>query len=440
MLGGCGGRSVLPRVLYIAIGTNSDQTINAELHREFTERLTQLAKGFQRLHPHTSFQFSVYPEGELIAEMGRRHQAGLEPDLLFVNGDTAVELLRAGLAEPFPASAELLASLEPLELARMRTSQGELAGLPVLSQVQVSCFNRSRLARAPASVEDLLAASASGHPVGLSVDFTNLFWSAGSLGALPGIARALRGGQPSPLERQQIERWLAWLQDASSQQWVTFYGSQQSVEREFRAGRVDWLPCRSTALPQLRQALGSRLGVAPLPTGPGGAQASPINRLRVWALGSNSTPSSRRLAIAFGHYSVNPLVQRDLTLGSQTVLPANRYVRVPVQSSSTLRAMATAGQQGRLSNRLLPLLRAQDPRRERLETVIRNVVFGEMGPAGASDQLIAILRNPQAGATQRPGGQGLFTQGLFGEGLFGQKLPGKMNSRPEALGQEQRWR
>ena len=403
-LSSCSYRSALPQVLYIAIGTNPDQTINGALHREFADRMSQLEKGFQRLYPHTTFQFSVYPEGELIGEMRHRHRAGLEPDLLFVNGDTAQELLNAGLVKPFPASGEQLASFDPLELARMRNAKGELAGLPVLSQVQVSCFNRSRLAQAPTSVQELLAASASGHPVGLSVDVANLFWTAGSLRALPGINRALEGDQPSAAERQQIERWLAWLQNASSQQRVTFYGSQSSIEAQFRAGRIDWLPCRSTALPQLRQALGSRLGVAPLPDGAGGAQASPINRLRVWALGGNSTPASRRLAIAFSRYSVNPLVQRDLTVDSQTVLPANRFVQVPVMSSSVLRAMVTSAQQGRQSNRLLPLLGSGDPRRARLQPVVNALVFGEMKPAAAASDLIAILRNRQP---QPAGGRGL---------------------------------
>ena len=47
---------------------------------------------------------------------------------------------------------------------------------------------------------------------------------------------------------------------------------------------------------------------------------------------------------------MNPLSQRNLTLGSQVVLPANRFVNVPVSSSAVLSAMVTSAQQGSQTN------------------------------------------------------------------------------------------
>lgn len=393
LLGGCGSLAKAPNLLYLSVGVNPDQAIDAEVLTDTRQRLDALKAGYRQLHPQTHFQFSLYPEQQLATAIRRRSRAGLGPDLLLVNGDTALQLLAAGLVEPFPAGRVNLKQFRSEELQRVRGPGGALAGLPLLVQTQVACFNRRRLKRAPATLDQLLAASAAGHPVGLSMEGFNLFWSVGSLGALEGFNQAIAGQDPTTAQRQGLTRWLAWLQSASAQQRVTFYPSQPTAEAEFRAGRLDWLPCRSTAVPQLRQALGPALGVAPLPSGPGG-DSTPINRLRVLALGTSSSPKGRERALAFSRFSVNPLSQRNLTLGSQVVLPANRFVKVPVASSGELEAMVTSAQQGSGTNRLLELMHSNDPRVQRIQTLLTELVFGETPPPQASQALIAILRDP----------------------------------------------
>ena len=264
--------------------------------------------------------------------------------------------------------------------------------MPFLVQTQLACFNRRRLPAAPATLEQLLDTSAKGYPVGLTMEAYNLFWTVGSLGAVDAIDTAAAGRQPSGAQQQAIERWLTWLQNANSQQRVTFYSSQSSAEAEFQAGRLDWFPCRSASIPRLRKALGDGLGVAPLPRGEGG-DPSPINKLRVLALGTNTSHSSRERALAFSRFSVNPLSQRSLTLDSQVVLPANRFVGVPVSSSAVLSAMVTSAQQGNQTKTLAELMHSNDPRMAEIQTLLTTLVFGEMQPTKAGQSLVAILRN-----------------------------------------------
>jgi arabinogalactan oligomer / maltooligosaccharide transport system substrate-binding protein len=116
-----------------------------------------------------------------------------------------------------------------------------------------------------------------------------------------------------------------------------------------------------------------------------------MNELRLWSLGRNSSRSGRARALAFSRYSLNPLSQRNLTLGSLVVLPANRFVQVPVQSSSILQAMVTASLQGRQTDQLVAKFQADDPRSDALQTLVNRVVFGEERPAMAASQAIAIL-------------------------------------------------
>ena len=168
-----------------------------------------------------------------------------------------------------------------------------------------------------------------------------LLWSVGSLGALPAFEHIVRGHTIGPADRQAIRTWLSWLKQAGTLQRMTVYPDQQSAEADLAAGRVAWIPCRSSALPSLGRRMGSSLAVAPLPDGDG-HRASPIKRLRVLALGRNSTARGRERSLAFGRYSVNPLTQRSMTLNSQITLPANRFVGVPVQSSQTLAKIGRA--------------------------------------------------------------------------------------------------
>jgi arabinogalactan oligomer/maltooligosaccharide transport system substrate-binding protein len=392
LLAGCGAGSNLPRVLYLAMGVNSDQTIDADLLDDTQQRLGELEAGYRQIHPNTNFQISLYPEKQLTWAMQRRNRAGLGPDLLLINGDTALRLLGEGLITPFPQTGFNLNLFEPEVLDRLRSQAGELAGLPVLVQTQVACFNRRRLPAAPATLDELLSTSAKGYPMGLPMEFSNLFWSVGSLGALEALETALAGRQPTRGQQQAIERWLGWLQNASNQQRITFYATQPSTEAEFLAGRLDWIPCRSTAIPRLRKALGAGLGVAPLPSGEGG-EPSPINHLRVLALGTNSSQGSRERALAFSYFSVNALSQRNLTLGSQVMLPANRFVQVPLSSSAVLRAMVTSAQQGNQTNSLVELMHSNDARLAEIQALLTTLVFGEVPAATAGRQLVTILRN-----------------------------------------------
>lgn len=393
-LGSCGNGGRLPHVLYLAMGTNADQVINSQLRDETGERLEGLATGFRQLYPGTQFQLGLYPERDLTAAMRRRSRAGLAPDLLLVSGSEARALLDAGLVRAYPISAEQERLFAPEMLERLRNRKGQLAGLPLLVQAQVSCFNRQRLDRAPASLGELLAIGAAGHPVGLPVDLSNLIWTAGSLGAIPALTNGLAGRAVSAQQQGSLATWLGWLQQANSQQQVTFFADQPSAEAEFVAGRLDWIPCRSTALQRLKRALGGTLGIAPLPGGPGGP-ASPMNKLRVLALGTNSSARGRELALAFGHFAINPLNQRALTVGTQTLLPANRFVGVPVASSSALAAMEQANRDGRQMQQLIRLLDGKEERITRAQQLVTRLVFGELSPQEAATRLLQVLPGDQ---------------------------------------------
>jgi arabinogalactan oligomer / maltooligosaccharide transport system substrate-binding protein len=138
-LGGCTLGRELPNVIYVAIGANKDQIIDAELKQEFQVGLREVEARFRQIHPDTHFQFGLYPEDQMVEVMRQRSRSGLAPDLLLVNGDTALHLRQAGLVDPFPIRKDQLAIFNEEELGRLRSPDGQLAGLPVLVQTQLGC-------------------------------------------------------------------------------------------------------------------------------------------------------------------------------------------------------------------------------------------------------------------------------------------------------------
>lgn len=138
--------------------------------------------------------------------------------------------------------------------------------------------------------------------------------------------------------------------------------------------------------------MGGHLGVSPLPSGPGGLP-TPFSALQVWSLGVDSSPRQRQLALSLAELSLNPLVQRQLTLGTKMMLPANRFVPIPVASSGKLAAIEQAQRQFTQTTSLLVSPYSADRVQQVLpsiETVISQVVVGVMTPQQGSEALLRL--------------------------------------------------
>jgi maltose-binding protein MalE len=394
-IGGCQGRRLQPILrplegtLYIAVGV-SDDAIDGELQKEIRSRTAMLQTTFRTLQPRVRLQVEVFPEESLPNELRLRNSTGLSPDLLLVNESTARDLAREKLIDTVTFSPALLDQLDAGSVVRVRRSDGTLTGLPMELQPQVACFDRRRLRQSPATLTDLLAASAKGVEVGLSLDATSLAWTLGPLGAVDAVSSLLAGEPVTPLTRQGLANWLGWLRQADQQQHVTFFPTETELIKELAAGTLDWIPCRSINLTRVKASLGENLGVAPLPSGPFG-DASPITRERVLAFGVNSSPVQRQLALALARFAVSPLHQRDIVLRSQYVLPVNREVAPPVRSSSVVASMVEGRQQS-LRRATIRLIEASSrEQREAWQALLTRFLFDDLSEQDTLKGLIELL-------------------------------------------------
>ena len=399
-LQGCGLPGPLQRqTLIVYVDPPDTATLSKEsLHSAWDP----LLKAYQRLHPgvHLNFNFVVFQDQQLKEELRRRNSRGLGPDLIVIDASTANDLLNEGLISRIKVPADAQNSLQPWILSRVQVPGG-LAALPVALEPQLSCYNRARIARPPATLEELLQLAASGRRIGLSVFPKSIWWTTGPLGVNQALMQHLetqpgRGERINSNDQAAITTWLRWLREASLQSHVNFFNNDEDLLNGLSNGQLDWISCLSFNLPRLKRQMGDNLGVANLPAGPYGI-ASPDSLVRVVGFGVNSSPIQRQRAMELGLLQLNPLMQHLLTVNNQQSLPVNRFAQAPVASSAKLKALINAQEQFQQSSLFsqspLALNRLDNYSRE-LEALLTQVVVDVIGPEQASARLIKILRQP----------------------------------------------
>lgn len=383
-----------PVVLYVALSSMEEEPITRETSRQFHHRVLQMVAGFRRVHPNVVVQIVVYPEPALQRQIALRNRSGLGPDLIITSADQANALLARQLVDPMPITAQERQTIDPLLLARLRDERGRLAALPLLIQPQLACFDRRRQPQPIRSIAELSQRSLDGLRVGLSLALPDLIWSAGSFGAVSGLQAAAAGRPLEDRQAQALRAWLDWLQSTGGRLGISLEHDDFALRDGLRRGTLDWISCHSPDLPSLQRALGPHLGVSPLPGGVD-RPALQVRPLRVMALGRNSSPLQRQLAIALSHYSVRPLVQRSFVTRESVGLPVSRHPALSLGRGEALVAMRQALQWQEEDRAdavaLLSLLHRDDPRLKPLQDRLTALVFGAIDPWQAQRDLVRIL-------------------------------------------------
>ncbi len=358
-----------------------------------------LLRSFEQIDPSARLEMLMFSEREITPELRRRQARGLGPDLILLSAVQAQELYQQGLVRRLTLPAEVKDDLLPDVLGRVEVPGG-YAALPIARTPELACFNRRSMPTAPTTLAQLLTQAAAGRHVGLSLTPTGIWWTAGSLGADEALRRLVlrRRSDPTPVsatDRRAIERWLQWLAHAATQSHVNMFSDVHELTRGLMARQLDWIPCSSLSLKRLKDALGDDLGVAPLPSGPGGppSTASPV---RVLAFGLNSSKAQRRRAFELARLSLNPLIQRSLSLSNHEILPVNRHAPPPVDSSEVLKALVQS--QAQVNGDALESLNFSTSEVERLgrltEKLLTPMVVNLQSPEATTDAIIRELPQP----------------------------------------------
>ncbi|WP_186469633.1 extracellular solute-binding protein [Synechococcus sp. A18-25c] len=367
--------------------TTADSERDRKLLRQFQTSVREVVPGLQ-------LQPSLYTESSIEAELRRQTNSGLGPDLVISDARTIHALFEARLLDPVPLTKDQRQAVAPTLLKRLTNDQGQITGLPVSQSLQLACYDKSKLKTPPASLSELAKASSGESVFGIAQNFEDLYWSMGSFEAGPALVTSLRGQTPTAPETRQLVRWLGWLQDTSFQQNVIFLRDQPTLRRQLIQGRLNWISCWSTQLPQLREAMKEKLGVSVLPAGPVG-QATPVSKLQVWGLGRNSSQRQRASSEELMQFIVQPWAQKTWSLRYRTSYPVNPVAAAIVNSQipGTDDLYLMKSREGILiGDEIMASLDANPELNEGLQDIINDVIFGTESPAQAAGKIHQLLK------------------------------------------------
>ena len=391
LLSGCSRLSnELPVMLYLALVIDQDSMIETATQADFRRRIDLVVSDYRKINPNVNVQVALYKRADLIGELQRRNASDLGPDLVITDAPQAKQLITAGLTEALPKTEFKRQHTEESLWERVKLEDGRIAAQPMVIYPQIACFNRTVVKEPPTTLQALLQEGAAGARVGLPVNFSELLWTSGSLGALQSLGRAERGSRTSDEDITEILGWLTWLQRASAQRNITFFQDQGQLQNLLKQGELDWVSCNSNSLIRLGSEMGEKLGVSALPRGPAGAP-SPVNSVRVLALGANSSARQREVALNLARFITNPMVQRNLSLQSLAFLPVNPSVALPVKSSKTLATLV----QSRADSAEHEMELAQIAHHPELASIgsqtLVQLVFGTKTPRASTNSLLEAL-------------------------------------------------
>ena len=312
------------RSIVLKVAQASNENEQHSDHRFETER--KITKNFQQqlkeMQPGIKLHPSIYLEESLEKALKVQTNSGLGPDLVIADSNQALSLLALGLTDPIKLTKERQNLINPAALERVKTATGSLAGQPVSQYLQLACFDKRKLKKAPETLKELSEASGEGNIFGMVTNLQDLYWSLGSFGAGEALTASLAGKKATVEAHERLTNWMRWLKESSYQQNIVFLRNQAALRKAFIEGEMNWISCWSSQLPQLREKLKDHLGIAPLPSGEFG-RATPITRLQVWALGKNSSRRQRAESLNLLNFMVQPWAQKTYALRYRTAFPVN---------------------------------------------------------------------------------------------------------------------
>ncbi len=336
LLNGCTAIKA-PKTLFITFSAPRNYYENDT--KEIRSFIDTNTEAFQRSNPDIRIVYISYPDRHFFKQIESDRGLNLGPDLIVTEQSTAPKLLERKLSAILPEQQYFDSIYSPRIQSISKTTSGYTFA-PWIIDTQIACFNKSKIDKSPATINDLEVLSASGKKIGLASNPLELAWTAGTQGAISEfslLGRTTTGRESYPA----IKKWLKWIERAALYQNISFNKDSRELVTKFKKKELDWIPCWGGHLKDLKATMGHNLGVAALPNGET-TKAYPGFVSFGFALGVNSSPTQREMAMKFIKTDVNNIAQRKFQLNNIGLLAANKNVSIPPESSKALTAIDTA--------------------------------------------------------------------------------------------------
>ena len=326
-----------PKTLFITFGVS--ETRFKDESEELRIFLDRLFERFNHSNPNANIVYINYKSKNLIKQIERDNSIHLGPDVVITPQYLAEELLARNLTTSL-SNKQYFDSIYSSRIQADAKINNEYSFAPYLISTQIACFNSTTIKKSPSSIEELEKLSASGKKMGLSSQPYDLIWTAGTQGAISELS-SLGSQSVSDSTYPAIQKWLEWIETAALSQNMSFHRNSRDLAEKLENNELDWVTCYGEQLENLKKTMGNSLGVSALPNG-ATSKAFPTNRIYGFALGKNSSPIQREMAMKFIKANVNRIAQRKLQLDDTGLLAVNQNVSIPPESSKRLMAINTS--------------------------------------------------------------------------------------------------
>lgn len=227
-----------------------------------------LADAYTKENPNVTFEV-VNKEVETLREdFQTASLANAAPDLLWTVSDHLGPFTTADLIQPVDSLFDLSVFVDSATAA-VKSPDGKTWGVPISNGNHLMLiYNKSMVEKAPADTDELVATATAltkDGVYGLVYNQTEPFWASPWLGGFGGKVFAADGVTPT-LNTPEMISTMQWLADLKSKYKVvpteSDYNGADSLFKEGKAAMIingDW------SLGGYKEALGDKLGVAPIP-------------------------------------------------------------------------------------------------------------------------------------------------------------------------------
>ena len=335
LLSGCTSANKPANTLYIAYPL-AENEFNQSAKERIENRIKTFTQLFQHTNPNTRVVTVAYKANRIKHQISEDSRLNLGPDLIINSAAYLNIFYQDSLLNAFPNSPPWTQQYDDA-IKGLSTVNEKLVSAPYGIFPQVACYNNKVVKRPPKTIQELVELGASGVRIGLATDPIDIFWTAGSTGAIPEIS-SLITKQNQNKQPLKIKEWLTWLRHAAYYQNISFYRSQSQLTNELTSNNLDWISCNSLQASAMKEKIGERLSIAILPNG---VQTKAFTWPQIFAfgLGTNSSSTQRSLALSYVKSNTNAVGQRQLMLRNEGLLPANKNVDIPNASSKRLKAL-----------------------------------------------------------------------------------------------------
>lgn len=316
LLTACGTKKAEPAKLTIwhsyHTGENEEKAIN------------QIIASYQAAHPEVTVEVLSVPFDQLANKWSTEVAAGGGPDMFTMPNDDFGNWIRGGLIAPIDEyTTGKLDGFSQLAIDGM-TYDGKLYGVPGIAKA-VGLFYNKDLVDTPATTTDELLQQVKDGKVLVMRPYSyhNFGILTGSFGGKlmddTGKCVADQGGFADAFQ------WMADIKAAGA----LFESDEGKANAMFQDGTAAYIVTGPWMLGTFKDSLGDKLGVVPLPAGPGGT-ATPLTGIDGWYINPNSPNKQAAVDLAlyiFGKESAtiyadvagDPMGRTDITVSDPFV-------------------------------------------------------------------------------------------------------------------------